>query len=84
MKQLQESMDLGREYISYVEGQDAIMVLGNTGVGKSTTICYLCGAEMIEKEIDVQYKNDDGELIATKRKVIDSMEPFESFVIGHR
>lgn len=58
------------------------MILGNTGVGKSTTICYLCGAEMVEKEIEVQ-ETVDGEIMKAKRKVIDSKEPFENFVIGH-
>lgn len=51
---LKKYVDKGREYVDVVKGMDVIMFIGNTGVGKSTTICYLQGETMVEKVI--QYK----------------------------
>ena len=51
-----ESIDLLLYCLSYSQehaqksaGKDAVIVIGNTGAGKSTTVNYLVGCEMIEK-----------------------------------
>lgn len=36
---------------SAVKGKDVVVVLGSTGAGKSTTIQYLTGAEMVQKKV---------------------------------
>jgi energy-coupling factor transporter ATP-binding protein EcfA2 len=39
----------GAENAKQVEGKEALMVIGNTGAGKSTFVNYLLGCEMIQK-----------------------------------
>ena len=41
-----------------VQGQDVVLVLGETGVGKSTTVNYLAGCEMQTRVIDYSAKKE--------------------------
>lgn len=45
----------GEKYITALAGRDVVIVLGNSGVGKSTTINFLLGSKMVRngKSIDV-------------------------------
>jgi len=36
-----------------LKDKDVVLFMGTTGAGKTTTICYLIGDQMIEKNIDI-------------------------------
>ncbi|EAR88872.3 hypothetical protein TTHERM_00263680 (macronuclear) [Tetrahymena thermophila SB210] len=59
-----------------VEGQDIIILLGGTGVGKSTTIHFLAGSEMAERKIEIEkgvFKNYIGP-VEIKNKTLQKVK----------
>jgi len=45
--------EIGEKSASKAEGKDVVMVVGNTGCGKSTLVNVLHGCNMVEKKIDM-------------------------------
>lgn len=51
---IQQKLDEGYHYTEETKGRDLILVIGNTGVGKSTTCNYLYGYRMKEVKYDLK------------------------------
>ena len=45
-------MDKVEEAALQLKDKDILLLLGTTGAGKSTTVHYLCGSEMIKVNIN--------------------------------
>jgi ribosome biogenesis GTPase A len=56
---LKELLQVGISKAKQAEGKDAVFVLGNTGVGKSTTIAYLMGAKFKWNEDEERIEIED-------------------------
>ncbi|EAR88867.2 helicase carboxy-terminal domain protein (macronuclear) [Tetrahymena thermophila SB210] len=65
MKRLIHEVDKAAQV---VEGQDIIIFLGVTGVGKSTTIHFLAGSEMAEQKIQIQEGVFNNQIVPVKIK----------------
>lgn len=68
---VQRKIDEGFHYTQHAKDRDLVLVIGNTGVGKSTTCNYLLGHQMKE----AKDKNN--------RPVIETVDP-PTLAIGHK
>lgn len=52
LHKLYELLEISKHAGDCIEGKDIMLLLGQTGVGKTTTLLYLAGLSFIEKDID--------------------------------
>ena len=77
LKLLTDCVRYGQINAAKIEGKDAVMVLGNTGAGKSTFINYLAGCQLVE-----QWDEDHGRMLVVKGKAAGGVRD-EVMPIGH-
>ena len=78
MSILQDSIEKSEDALSLVEGKDVVMIVGKTGVGKSTLIQGIAG-KTIHTSV---HKSTFSGQTATKT-VFDAQDPLGNFEIGH-
>ncbi len=78
-----ERLSKNKEAYSKVDGKDIILFFGITGAGKSTTLNFLAGRRMKEKEITIESVSN-GKRTVFKKTVLDCENPLENCIIGHK
>ena len=69
-----------------LRGKEIVMLMGQTGTGKSTTIHFLAGHKMVEKEVAQETIIEHGQRSRKKmttKKVLKSIQPIDGINIGH-
>lgn len=59
---IEEYLDQGENAVRAATKKDICILIGTTGAGKTTTLLYLIGEDMEEKEIFVESINKDGSI----------------------
>ncbi|KAL4473750.1 hypothetical protein ABPG74_022614 [Tetrahymena malaccensis] len=80
---LNEYVDKGAKTVEEVENKDVLILIGTTGVGKTTTLLYLLGYQMQEEDFKIEYLDEQGNKQVTTKKVIESKEKLEKARIGN-
>lgn len=62
VKQIEEYLVEGENAVRAAISKDICILIGTTGAGKTTTLLYLIGEDMKEKEISVENRNEDGSI----------------------